>query len=522
MTLRARNMRARRESLAALMMALGVLILTQAPYLASELWKPEGTFFVGHPYPLDTNHYFGQMLQGARKGVLFYHNHLTTEEHQPAIVFNFYLVLGKLAGVLGLDFVAAFHLARLLIGLALILFLHRASFHFFTRSYERLGFLALVCFSSGFRAISESNTFRAILYFPHFAASYLLLAAYFLHFALFGLRARAPTRSLAVCLFAIFLTAIIHPWNLITMALGSAAFLAFFLARKAPAWSRKHLSGYLSLVALAAGMTGLHLWTQHTNPVFAALAAQNVMKSEGPQTAINSFGLLWPLAIAGGVLAALRFRRCPFVFPALWAAAGCALVLAPSAFQRRFYEGLHVPIVLLAAFVLFDSARRIATKKALNRRRCVIAATVATLAATVPFNVASLRFPCLTTDPSALYYPPEPTRGAMRWVDAHVPENSNVMASVATGQLLCRYTLANAFVVHSVATVDFAKKRDWMMWFYSGAASPDDMRRFLRMRNIRYVFYGPWEQFSPDFDPSRFPWLHLIHTEAEIQVFETL
>ncbi|NIV33482.1 MAG: hypothetical protein GWN58_29745, partial [Anaerolineae bacterium] len=64
--------------------------------------------------------YYAKMQQGARGDWLF-HLAFTSEPHEGAFIFTFYLALGHLAAALGLPIPLVYHLARICAGLFLLL-----------------------------------------------------------------------------------------------------------------------------------------------------------------------------------------------------------------------------------------------------------------------------------------------------------------------------------------------------------------------------------------------------------------
>lgn len=507
----------KREYIFALIIILFTNIISFVPYINGALNTPKGCYFIGYPYPLDTNKYFGQMLQGARKGILYYQNHLTTEPHQPAILFNFYLVLGKIAQIFHLNFIMMFHIARVLLGTALLIYIYSKSHFFFKESYHRLGVLVLLCFSSGFSSPSEADTFKAITLFPHFVTAMLLMVVYFYNFCYFS-SYRSTRTSLYLCAVMIFLTGIIHPWNILTMFFISLLFFIAFIIRKQLLLSKELLLGYLVLLIVAIAILGLHLNTLRTNPVFKAVAEQNISSIKSIGEVINYFGVLWIPTIIGAILALRRYKSSLMLFPALWLIGSLFLISLPFSFQRRVVEGLHIPIVFSTAFCLFIISEKLSVKLLLSKKSTAIVIIILTLMASTFHNLYSLRFP--SDHPDFVYYPPIEMVKNMEWIDENVPENSNIMASIATGQLLCRYTLTNSFVVHSVETVDFNEKNNLMMWFYSGTAGIDQMKELLKFYNIQYVIYGSWEYCSPNLNLLKIPWLGVCYRNKDFFIFK--
>ena len=119
----------RREWLVALAIAFVALALAQIPYALGYAFARPGFQFTGILMnPEDAQSYFAKMLQGF-DGAWLYTIPFMTEDHAPAFLGGFYLLLGRLARVLGLSLETMWHAARVVCDLGLFL----ATFDFIAR-----------------------------------------------------------------------------------------------------------------------------------------------------------------------------------------------------------------------------------------------------------------------------------------------------------------------------------------------------------------------------------------------------
>ncbi len=106
-----------------------ILSLSCLPYLVTMWTTPKGWQFAGILVnPLDGHSYMAKMQQGIA-GNWQFHLTYTSEPHNGAFIFTFYLALGHLTALTGLPKIIIFHLARLLAGFGLLL----TAFRFITR-----------------------------------------------------------------------------------------------------------------------------------------------------------------------------------------------------------------------------------------------------------------------------------------------------------------------------------------------------------------------------------------------------
>ena len=109
-----------------------ILLLNLIPYWFGYTIKESNTVFIGVYNNLnDVVTYLAEMQQGAEGNWLVY-NQFTSEEQQPALIFIFYIILGKVAKLLGLSVITAFFIARIVFGLALFIFIY-----FFVKYFVR-------------------------------------------------------------------------------------------------------------------------------------------------------------------------------------------------------------------------------------------------------------------------------------------------------------------------------------------------------------------------------------------------
>lgn len=507
----------RKELSLALFIILVTLILSYMVYIRSVLASPPGRFFNGHPKPLDATVYLGRMLQGARRGVLYCKNHLTTESHEHAVIHNFYLVLGKMASLFHMEMLTMFHLARTIFGLLLLLYLYGISWRFFRKPYERLGFLIFCCFAGGFPSIPESNIFRSITLFPHFSAGIFFLTLYLYNFWRFC-RYRSGLPAALFCTVSILMTGIIHPWNLVPMAAVSLALMLALMIRGRFVITKTLILGFFSMFIAALLMLILHLHNLHADPVLKAVSRQNYLPIRGIMELVSTFGFLWLTALAGAVMAFTRLKKSPMIFPALWFTATCAVIALPLGFQRRLFEGLQIPVCLLTIYFLSILAARFSGRFSIPRRLCTIMLLGIMLAVSLYSTVYFLvEFPRKVHFLFVDYYPPNGIVEDMHWIDRNLPEDSNVLSSFFTGEFIARYSLVNSYVVHPVETLDYERKKQEMYRFFARGGYPAEREAFLKKNNIHYVVHDAYSPFIQDFVPPSF--LHLLYRSDNISVY---
>lgn len=483
-----------------LFMILVTIILGFVIYIRGYLLAPEDRFFIGHPHVKDSTTYFAKMLQGSRKGILFYKNHLTTEPHQKAILFNFFLVMGKLSALLHMKFITMFHITRVIWSFLLLGYLYLISFRFFKRSYERIGFMALCCFSSGLPALEDANIFRSISIYPHFAAAMLFLVMYYYNFWKLSLRPSSRT-PVALCSISLFMIGIIHPWHFLPMSIVSLLIIVFIWLRGRFRITRFLITGYSIMFIIPLGFAVLYTHTLRTNEVFRKVSSQNVIYFATAWEFIKTYGILWIPTLGGVIVSLFRYKKSPMLLHALWLLTTISIMIFPLSFEGRLIEGLHIPVCFLTMYGIIYVASVLIGKYHITRKTATVLGVFIILALSVYANIKFFTFPTEEDFVLTDKYPVVEVLDFMKWSRENLPEDVNVLASWETSQFLARTVLVNTYVCHPIETIDFDNKLDIMYRFFSGWADPWGMTVFLKQNKIDYVIHDLYSPFMQDFKP---------------------
>lgn len=344
--------------------ALGLAVVTTAPYVTAALRPPAGAVFTGTFFYQDDMYQYFSFVEQAARGELVFANKFDPRPHRPAVVNVEWWFAGVLARILGDSPVLGFQALRVLAIVAMITGAARllaaagledrqlawALALFATAG--GLGWLRLWMGTPGSRVpdiLMGLYPFHQSLMNPHFVAATALIVWTFV----FHLEWRAGRRSRwawVACAWALGLS---RPYDLVTF--GLAAFALAFL----PPRTRRPLAAVLELAWIA--------------PVFGYYALlMHSQRGLGGWTGVQSGDLTPPLfefalaLLPVLALAAFFWRRPAPEDPlgvraalAVWAAVVAFIVVAyPSPMVKQFATTLGPAVVLLAA--LLTPARWIA------------------------------------------------------------------------------------------------------------------------------------------------------------------
>jgi hypothetical protein len=485
-----------------LLTGLALAVVTAIPYLYAYAVQPSGHVFVGFFYLWDdATTYLAKMREGW-EGAWAWENRYTTEPSPPAYLFMFWIVLGHLAAVTHLPLILVFHLARVLGALALMAgawlfichFIQDRTARVFALFFLAFGLgLGLVIWALGHPVVFGNQTEGLDLRMPELSAFYSVLAlphfAWSGVFAAFGvaLTLKAIQRgSLTLGLLAGVAwlgQASIHPQMPILM--GGATALALFLRPARPrGWAAAALAfaipapyvlySYLAFV----GNPQVERWTFHSKNAVA------------PETISLLMALAPQLLLAvAGLPGAFRRRSREDLFLLAWLVLLAAILYLPNPagdLRRRFFDGLYLPLAVLAARGMYDAI--LPRLRSLRARRLIPFSYVAFAAIGSVFLVLA---------PLAVAGQPQYTvttaeYDGLNWLGSQ--PSGRVLAMPGVGLYIPAYSSDTVYVGHYDETFDYTNKTRTAFRVLTGQT---DIEQFIRDNQIRYVVWTSDLQSPP-------------------------
>lgn len=498
----------------AALFAAAVMIVTTIPYLAGWIAQNDEWQFGGFLFGADDGYsYLAKMRLGARGDWLFTIRY-TSEQHDGALLFLPYILLGHLTSLivdpgspnLAPALAATFHVARIVCGFGLLLVVYRFVAVFLRRPHTRRLALVLIALGGGLGwllalagqghlfgslpvdfYVPEGYSFLILFGLPHLALARSGLLGGFL--LLFGaLDAPEPRRwlrssvlaglcwaSMGLCVpfYVAVLYAILGGWGL----------AAWITLRRFP-WALFWRAAVGAAVALPVLLYSAVVFA--ANDVLAEWSSQNRLPS--PHVLHAVFGYL---ALAAPALWGIRWawRRSAhsgdlrYLLLAAWVASAPVLIYLPVNVQRRLAEGVIAPLVILAVAGLRLISRR--------RRRRVLARNIV-LALVLPTALLLWLGGLVSAlNPDRPLFRPRAEIAALDRLNAIAPPDSVVLSSKETGNVIPAYTDLIAYVGHGPETIDAGSKEARARAFFTGTLAPDERRALLDA--VDYVFYGPLE-----------------------------
>lgn len=500
--------------------SLLVVALTSLPYLVGWLSAGPELRFTGFVLnPFDGNSYLAKMRQGEAGGWLF-HLPYTSEAHEGAFIFTFYIALGHLSRLLGLPAIWTFHLARAICGLVLLLTAYLFVARLTGDRTERRAAFWLVALSSGLGWLGmafglfpvdlwvpEAITFYSILANPHFPLAMALMLLIFWK-VVWREEGRAVYLTLALAALAL---AMVQPFALLIVGAALACYLALRLARRG-------LTVYEVVASLTVGLASAPVilydfYVSRANPALAAWSAQNLTPSPPLWDYLLGYGLLLPLAVAGAYVI-YKEGSAGGLLLLSWVGATALSLYVPFGLQRRFVTGLHLPLAILAAFGL---CRLLLPRLAPALRSRALIWSVVLTAVGNAVLVLMLSVGSLGHDPR--FYMTGDEAAAMAWLRDNADAGDVVISAPRTGTLIPAWGGGKVFYGHPFETVDAPKKEALAREFFAGkmeGTAWDDLRRQYR---ITLVFYGPAEGTPEEGPPAQLRSLPVAFQSGAVSIY---
>lgn len=514
-------------------MASLVVAASTLPYLTGYLAQTEDMRFGGALLDrMDYHSHLAKMWQGYR-GQWQYRLLFTPEGHQGVYLQTFYVALGHLARLYRLELPLAYQLARLACAFGMLLVLYRFIAQFLMSPETRRVAFLLATAASGLGWLTEAVaptppggvspmdfwlldglTYLALLTSPHFCAAIGLLLAVFL---LLLHRPAGPSLGQAsLAVLASLALGCIHPYLLLVVDMLPLLYWTVEgLRTRQVAWAG--LATVAAMLTAQAPLLAYQAWVFGTQPVFAAWAAQNVTLSPGLPVYLEGYGVLLTLGAIGTAVWARRGGD-GLALPLLWLAWVAVLVYLPWNLQRRFLEGVPVPLGMLAGVGLAEGLiPRDRERRRIDWGWLARWATVVLTAASNLYLTGGLVLATLGRAPS-LFWPVEVLAG-VDWLGEHSGWQETVLAGPQVGGLIPARIGHRVVLGHPMETVDYEGKRVALARFFASDMSDAERLALVREWGVCWLFYGPQEQALSDFDPATVSWLAPAFRTGPVAVY---
>ncbi|MGE5041342.1 MAG: hypothetical protein ACM3IJ_00375 [Candidatus Levyibacteriota bacterium] len=475
-------------------------------------------------------------IEQARQGRILFENLYMPEKQSPSLIRPSYLFIGTIARLTGISSIFAYHLFRVLFSFLFCGVLYFFLKRFFEKDRDRLVAFTVILTSAGIGGlivgmapnssdlwIPESITFLSMAEAPHFILSQMLMLLGFMAYLLGTEKKRFRFYILSAGCF--LLLALEHPFNLFVTGVVVGILVIYqFLYSKAEK-AEVFLGSGLILLVTALGIFYQWLGTV-SDPILKSWMAGSSLPSPQGHNYLYGYGLLIIFALFG-VEKALRERKFQYVLLLVWLAAGAVLLYSPFPFQRRFSEGLHIPLAIFAATgILMAStlAARFSIKVAQRYVFYIALGLVLLVLAITPVLQVANDISIISSDsPQGYYYHLLSAEvEAINYLGQVTTPKDIILSNWFYGNVIPGMIGRKVYLGHKVQTPFFDKKVEAMNKFLL-EADPKKAEMFIRQAGFTYIFLGKNDtMLQYGFKPETKPYLKKIYGKDGVSIYKVV
>ncbi len=493
--------------------------LAQLPHVVARRAAGETTYLgTLAPWPEDMTYHLS-FAEQARRGAWLFEDKYNGNRVETRLIFNsLFLALGGAARVLGTGLVETALVAKLLLGIGLLLSAYRFAMPFLTSRAQEVLFLILAPFGSGLGWLTAWGLVRSFepidLFFVELPAFHgmvddlivpatTMVLLWTLPLLDRALARPSRRRALAGGLAALLLGTV-HPHDLLVTVYGVGALVtlarvALPRLRTGPDGAKAYVGalGWVVLCSLPVLLYDAYvLWRE---PLFWSYVTLN----DGFHVTATLGGLGFPLVLAAiGAFRAVRAEAGKSLLLVTWLVLDLVLLFVPVPPCGQFFllHGVQVGVCLLAAEPLaLIWERFVRRSRPPGGPRWILRAAAAAVVVSLVLGscltmvVHVQRWADVIAERDPDRYMPSDLAACLAWLGDHADASNTLLAGARASRLAPALAGVRVFAAQEEQTVDYFRWRDDVKAFFEGRARPGP-EAFLDEHGIRFVLVGPEER----------------------------
>lgn len=492
-----------------IILTLLIIFINNFPLISGYLIKKNSLTFLGRRIINSQDAYtYVAFIEQAKQGKILFSNLYTTDFQQSRLLRPSYLLIGKFAAITGISSIAAYHLFRIILSVVFCLVLYKFINIFFENKKEKiitfiiiltssgLGFLLFKWFGSSIDLwVPEAITFMSLSEAPHFILAQILMLLIFMNFF---------NKKYFFSGIWLLLLSLEHPFNLVPILVTLTITVLF---------NRRFSWSMLWILILSGIGAGYQLFELKANLVLAIWSGQNILLSPPPINYLIGYGLLIPLSLVGAEIL-LKKSDEKNILIISWVFSTFVLVYFPLLFQRRFIEGVHIPMAILAAQgLIFMVNKRFKTQLLTV---VIIVLSLSSMALIINDHKQINQ----ESSSNYYYYLLDQEVLALDWLKTNSTVNQGVLANWFYGNLIPGFTGRPVYVGHKIQTPDFNKKIEQIDKFILSNDNNENYL-FLKNNNINFIFLGKNDtMIKYGFKPDNKSYLTKVYSNGGVNIYK--
>ncbi len=532
----------KKEHLIIIIISVFIILLNNLPFIYGAISEKDNLVFLGRTKINSQDTYtYVSFIEQAKQGRFLFENLFMSEPQQSSLFRPSYIIIGKLAAFFNISSIWAYHLSRLVLTIGFLITLYFFLSLFFEKSFGKILAFLIVLSSSGLGFIfgkwlanstdlwvPESITFLSLSQAPHFILSIILMLWGF-YFYLKGVMKEDSLKLFLLSGFLFLFLSFEHPFNIgvvgATLVLTTIWFY-FSKNREEKTLIGKLVFPLIIIIPFLIAGTLYQIYETYQNPVMSLWAIQNKLISPDPINYISGYGLILVLALIAAEKF-LREQKPPQVLLLSWIASGFALLYSPIFFQRRFSEGLHIPLAILAVFGILWLGSFVSKFMVGGIRKKVFYILILGIVFILSlgnFTQVYKDIKVIGQDSLSYYYYHllKQEIEAMYWLKQQTSYRDIILANWFYGNVIPGIIGRKSFVGHKIQTPFFDRKISEINKFLLNKNS-DEANSFLKKNGITYIFLGRDDSMlSYGFKPDAKPYLMKVYDKGDVLIYKVL
>lgn len=479
-----------------ILLAILFAIITSSPYIYGYITRPQDSYFLGRSVvnSADTYTHVSNIIS-AKQGNIILPNLYSFEDKTPFIFRPTYLVLGLTSRYFGIEPILALHLGRAIGAILFVLILFRFLEFYLQDEKRRIISGLIILVSSGIGSIiynsfpssidlwvPEANTFFMLLESPHFVFSQIFLLLNIIYLR----------KSLLISSFFAAFLIIEHPYMAPFVLVFNTVMFIFPL----------RLSAWVKFMILPLISLGIIYKLYFLTSAAKLTLDQTFLPTPSIENVLYGFGLLLPLALVGIYKESLRKKENLLLI--LWIVITAILIYSPFPTQRRFLEGVHIPVSIFASFGVFYLFNLI---KRTILRILLVVFLIVILPLTNIYNIYNMISAYSRKNPDRyIHYLENADVTAMRWLENNSLPDETILSNFYYSNLLPGFTGRFVYNGHLYLSVNSREKIRIVDEFMT-SYDMNSRHKFLRDNGINYLYFGKndmYEKYLGDFEKYNF------------------
>lgn len=472
-------------------------------------------------------------IEQARQGRVLFENLYTSEPQIPSLIRPSYVLIGTVARFTGLSSITAYHVFRIIFSLIFCFVLFSFLKRFFARDKDRVIAYIVVLTSAGIGFfvkglapgstdlwMPESITFLSLAEAPHFIFSQILMLVGFMTYLM-----ALEKKKMLFCVFSagsFLLLSFEHPFNLFVTGITLGVFSLWYLV-KTKEWRSGAVVG--TGIILCTTILGIfYQWLGTVqNPILRSWAQESVLNSPTVHNYIYGYGLLLIFAFFG-IEKALKEKGRDQILLIVWIAVAAVLLYSPFPFQRRFSEGLHLPLAIFATVGLLSVSQhfsKLSIKIAQEYVTYGVLVVFILILAATPVDRVLNDIAVISQDSPAGYYQHllSSEIDAITFLRKTTGSRDIILTNWFYGNLVPGLTGRKVYIGHKVQSPFFDKKVEKMNRFLL-ETNPKKATAFLKEAGVTYIFLGKNDSMlSYGFKPDSKSYLTKVYDRDDVAIY---